>query len=84
MNCLKNILSPLEEVGTENENFFGPWNGYERSECHLGLKSIFILHSVFCILYSVFCILYSVFYILYSLLYMYVASFMYMSFAATV
>ncbi len=26
----------LEGVGHENWNFFGPWNGSKRSECHLG------------------------------------------------
>jgi hypothetical protein len=27
---------PLEGVGPENRDFFGPWNGNERSEYHLG------------------------------------------------
>jgi hypothetical protein len=30
---------PLEGVGPENRDFFGPCNGNERSECHLGPKS---------------------------------------------
>ncbi len=29
---------PLEGVGPENQNSFGPWNGNERGECHLGPK----------------------------------------------
>ncbi len=29
---------PLEGLGPENWDFFGPWNGHERSECHLGTK----------------------------------------------
>ncbi len=59
---------PLEGVGPENRDCFGPWNGNEQSECHLGpemamsevsaiwaQKSQEFLYSVFCILYSVFC-----------------------------
>ncbi len=26
---------PLEGMGPENRDFFGPWNGNERGECHL-------------------------------------------------
>ncbi len=33
------LRGPLEGVGPENRDFFGPWNGNERSECHLGPKS---------------------------------------------
>ncbi len=34
------LLGPLEGVGPENRDFFGPWNGHahERRECHLGPK----------------------------------------------
>ncbi len=27
----------FEGVGPKNRNFFGPWNGNERNECHLAL-----------------------------------------------
>jgi hypothetical protein len=30
------LLVPLEGVGPENRDFFGPCNGNERSECQLG------------------------------------------------
>ena len=29
---------PVEREGPENQDFFGPWNGNKRSECHLGPK----------------------------------------------
>ena len=39
---------PLEGVGPENRDFFGPWNGHERSDCHLGpKKSRFCYRFVF-------------------------------------
>ncbi len=41
------IRGPLERVGPENQDVFGPWNGQERSECHLGPKktnSVFSLY----------------------------------------
>ncbi len=31
---------PCEGVGSGNRDFFGPLNGYERSECHLGPKKL--------------------------------------------
>ncbi len=34
------IQGALEEVGPENRDFFGPWKGNERSECHLGPKKL--------------------------------------------
>ncbi len=38
----------LEEVTPENRDFFGPWNGNERSECHLAQKvSIFWISRLF-------------------------------------
>ncbi len=30
------LLGPLEGVGPEDQDFFGPWNGHGQSECHLG------------------------------------------------
>ncbi len=38
---------PLKGLGPENRDFFGPWNGNNRSECHLGSKktAIFLAHS---------------------------------------
>ncbi len=32
------LRGALEGMGSENRDFFGPWNGNERSECHLGPK----------------------------------------------
>ncbi len=33
------FLGQLEAVGNEKQDFFGPWNGNEQSECYLGPKS---------------------------------------------
>ncbi len=32
------ITRAIGRVGPENRDFFGPWNGNERSECNLGLQ----------------------------------------------
>jgi hypothetical protein len=34
------IIRQLEGVGYENLDLFGPKNGYEQNECHLGPKKL--------------------------------------------
>ncbi len=38
------LQGPLEEVGPENQDFFGPRNSNERSECHFGAQEV--LHII--------------------------------------
>jgi hypothetical protein len=70
---------PLEGVGHENRDFFGPEMARSEASAIWAQKSQEFLYSVFYILYSVFCIQYSVFCILH-----YLCEFACMSFAAAV